>query len=71
MSALGDALAALKKVMLIEENVSRLQDDMAILTEEVRRNREYTASVDRRVAVLEGTIQGFNMAAGALRLSKE
>ena len=71
MSALGDALAALKKVVLIEENVSRLQDDMKMITEEVRRNREYTASVDRRVAVLEGTIQGFNMAAGARRLPKE
>ena len=71
MSTIGDALAALKKVILIEENVSRLQGDMAILTEEVRRNREYTASVDRRVAVLEGTIQGFNMAAAARRLPKE
>ena len=71
MSALGDALAALKKVILIEENVSRLQDDMSILTEEVRRNREYTASVDRRVAVLEGMIQGFNMAAGTRRLPKD
>lgn len=71
MSTLGSALAALKKVILIEENVSRLQDDMAILTDEVRRNREYTASVDRRVAVIEGTIQGFNMAAGARRLPKE
>jgi flagellar basal body rod protein FlgF len=71
VSALGDALAALKKVILIEQNVSRLQDDMSILTDEVRRNREYTASVDRRVAVLEGTIQGFNMAAGVHRLPKE
>ena len=71
MSAWSDALAALKKVMLIEENVSRLQADFAILTEEVRRNREYTASVDRRVAVLEGTIQGFNMAASARRLPKD
>ena len=71
MSAFRDALAALKKVILIEENVSRLQDDMSILTDEVRRNREYAASVDRRVAVLEGTIQGFNMAAGARRLPKD
>lgn len=71
MSAFRDALAALKKVVLIEENVSRLQQDMAILTDEMRRNRDYTASVDRRVAVIEGTIQGFNMAAGAPRLPKE
>ena len=71
MSAWSDALAALKKVMLIEENVARLQADFAILTEEVRRNREYTASVDRRMAVLEGMIQGFNMAADARRLPKE
>lgn len=71
MSAFGDALSALKKVILIEENVSRLQDDMAILTDEVRRNRDYTASVDRRVAVIEGTIQGFNMARDAARLPKE
>lgn len=71
MSALGDALAALKKVVLIEENVSRLQSDMAMLTDEVRRNRDYTASVDRRVAVLEGMIQGFNMASAARRLPEE
>ena len=71
MSALGDALAALKKVVLIEENVSRLQSDIALLTDEVRRNRDYTASVDRRVAVLEGMIQGFNMASAARRLPEE
>ena len=71
MSALGDALAALKKVVLIEENVSRLQSDMAMLTDEVRRNRDYTASVDRRVAVLEGMIQGFTMASAARRLPEE
>jgi flagellar basal body rod protein FlgF len=71
VSALGDALAALKKVVLIEENVSRLQSDMSLLTDEVRRNRDYTASVDRRVAVLEGMIQGFNMASAARRLPEE
>ena len=71
MSALGDALAALKKVVLIEENVSRLQSDIALLTDEVRRNRDYTASVDRRVATLEGMIQGFNMASAARRLPEE
>ena len=66
-----EELAALKKVILTEENVSRLQKDMVLLTDEIRRNREYTASVDRRVAMIEGTMQGFNMAAGARRLPKD
>lgn len=64
MSALGDALSALRKVVLIEDNVSRLQTDVASLAEEIRRVRDYAGTVDRRVAVIEGTLNGFAMARG-------
>jgi prefoldin subunit 5 len=62
MSALGEALAALRKVILLDDNVARLQQDVADLANEIRRIREYAAVIDRRVGVLEGTIHGYNMA---------
>jgi len=64
MSALGDALAALRKVVLLEDNVSRLQQDVSDLTNEIRRARDYAATIDRRVGVIEGTLNGFAMARG-------
>ena len=64
MSALGDALSALRKVVLLEDNVSRLQQDVSDLTSEIRRTRDYAATIDRRVGVIEGTLNGFAMARG-------
>ena len=57
MSAVGDILAGLKKVILLEENVSRLQVDVATLTEDVRRTREYAAEIDKRVVRIETMIE--------------
>ena len=71
MSTLGEAWAALRKVILIEANLARLEKDVEALASEIRRTRDYAESVhqyavtiDRRVAVLEGTVTGFNMARG-------
>jgi hypothetical protein len=64
MGALSDALQALKKVILIEENVSRLQKDVVDLAGEVRRTRDYAGSIDQRVARIEGVLQGAAMARG-------
>jgi hypothetical protein len=57
LSTLGDALKALKTVLLIEENVSRLQQDVASLSDEVRRVRDYAAEIDKRVVRIETMIE--------------
>ena len=64
MSALGDALAALRKVILIEANLARVEKDVDALADEIRTTRDYAASIDRRVAMIEGTLRGFSMARG-------
>ena len=57
MSTLGDALKALKTVLLIEENVSRLQQDVGSLSDEVRRIRDYSGEIDKRVVRIETMIE--------------
>ena len=57
MSTLGDALKALKTVLLIEENVSRLQQDVGSLADEVRRIRDYAGEIDKRVVRIETMIE--------------
>lgn len=57
MSTLGDALKALKTVLLIEENVSRLQQDVGSLSDEVRRIRDYAGEIDKRVVRIETMIE--------------
>lgn len=57
MGAIGDALKALKKVILIEENVSRLQADVGSLVDEIRRTRDYALEIDKRVVRIETMIE--------------
>lgn len=57
MSTLGDALKALKTVLLIEENVARLQQDVGGLSDEVRRIRDYAGEIDKRVVRIETMIE--------------
>lgn len=57
MSTVRDILAGLKKVILLEENVSRLQGDVASLTSDVRRTRDYAAEIDKRVVRIETMIE--------------
>lgn len=57
MSTVSDILAGLKKVILLEENVSRLQSDVSGLTADVRRTRDYAAEIDRRVVRIETMIE--------------
>jgi uncharacterized protein YlxW (UPF0749 family) len=71
MSTIGEAWAAIRKVVLIEANLARLEKDVEALASEIRRTRDYAEAVhqyamtiDRRVAVLEGTVKGYNMARG-------
>lgn len=57
MSTFSDALKALRKVILIEESMSRLQSDMAGLAQDVRRTRDYAAEIDKRVVRIETMIE--------------
>ncbi len=72
MGALGDVLSGIKKVLLLEESVSRIEKNFDVLTGDIRRTRDYAESIDRRVTRLEGFIEGATAAAGQqARLPKE
>jgi hypothetical protein len=71
MSTVGDILAGLKKVILLEENVARLQGDVANLTNDVRSTREYAAEIDKRVVRIETMIEMSGRAGGQPRISDQ
>ena len=64
MSTIGDILSGVKKVLLLEESVGRIEKNFDRLSEDVRRTRDYADSIDRRVSRLEGFIEGASAAAG-------
>jgi phosphate uptake regulator len=63
MGTVGDILAGIKQVILLQENVERLQQDVAALARDVGRIRDYTGDIDRRVARIEGVMEGYGRAA--------
>jgi TPP-dependent indolepyruvate ferredoxin oxidoreductase alpha subunit len=72
MSTIGDILSGVKKVLLLEESVARIEKNFDKLGEDVRRTRDYADSIDRRVTRLEGFIEGATAASGQqARLPKE
>lgn len=71
MSTFGDALKALKKVILIEESMSRLQTDMAGLAQDVRRTRDYAAEIDKRVVRIETMIEMSGRQSGQKRIEEK
>ena len=71
MGALSDSLKALKKILLIEENVSRLQQDVAGLASDVRRTRDYAAEIDKRVLRIETMIEMSGRQSGQRRIEGE
>lgn len=64
MSSLGEAFAALKNVALLHERVANLRGDVEKLNTNVSGLRDYAASIDARVARLEGFIEGAAAASG-------
>ena len=62
MGAVGDILAGIKQIVLLQENVSRLQRDVENLAQDVRRVRDYAGDVDKRVARIEGVMEGYGRA---------
>jgi TPP-dependent indolepyruvate ferredoxin oxidoreductase alpha subunit len=72
MSALGDVLSGIKKVLLIEESVARIEKDIEKVATDLRRTRDYAEAIDGRVRRLEGFIEGVAAASGQqTRLPKE
>lgn len=67
MGAVGDILAGIRQVILLQENVARLQRDVEALTHDVRRVREYAGDIDKRVARIEGVMEGVERASATPR----
>jgi hypothetical protein len=63
MGTVGDILAGVKQVLLLQEHVERLQKDMEGVANDVRRIRDYAGEIDRRVARIEGVMEGYGRAA--------
>ena len=64
MSSFGDILSGVKKVLLLEESVARIDKNFDRLSDDIRSTRDYADSIDRRVSRLEGFIEGASAAAG-------
>lgn len=58
MGAVGDILSGIRQVILLQENVARLQKDVELLAQDVRRIRDYAGEIDKRVARIEGVMEG-------------
>lgn len=67
MGAVGDILAGIKQVILLQENVARLQRDVEGLADDFRRLRDYAGDIDKRVARIEGVMEGYGRATTTAR----
>ena len=56
MSAWGDALKALKSIVLMDERIDRLQDDVDSLGDDVRGLSAMAHDLDKRLYALERII---------------
>ncbi len=70
MGAVGDILSGIRQVILLQENVSRLQRDVESLAQDVRRIRDYAGEIDKRVARIEGVMEGVARASPATKPSR-
>ena len=57
MSTVGDALAARKNVVLMQERMSVMQKDVGVLTGLVDGLNDYVVAVDKRVIRIETMIE--------------
>jgi hypothetical protein len=57
MSALSDALAALKSVVLMQERLDVMRTDLSQTAEDVRGLKDYVLAVDKRVIRIETMIE--------------
>ncbi len=57
MSAFGDAMKALKNVMLMQERVDRLREDNARIADDLGSLAEHVFEIDKRVLRIETMIE--------------
>ena len=67
MSSFGDAFAALKNVMLLHERLEGVQKDVERLSEDMKGLNRYAVEIDRRVARIEGVMEGYQRASATPR----
>ena len=71
MSALGEAMKAVKEVLLMQANIERLDQDFNRLGQDVRDLKQVVIDVDRRVARIEGVMEGVARASTAAPRAKK
>lgn len=63
MSTFGEAMKAVKDVILMQASIERLGDDFKQLSDDVRGVKQAVVDIDRRVARIEGVMEGYGRAA--------
>ncbi len=53
MSAMGDAFAALKNVVLIQDRVDRMQSDLGTMAKDLGKLKDFVHQVDKRLYAIE------------------
>ena len=70
MSAVGDALKALRNVILLQDDVRRLKEAGTMQSEQITRLAEAHGALRDRVSRLEGVIEGAAIAARQRRIEE-
>lgn len=68
MSAVNDALSALKNVVLMQERLDVLRAEQARINDDVRGLNEYVQALDKRVVRIETMIEMTTMRGGQPRI---
>jgi hypothetical protein len=71
MSALSDALAALKNVVLMQERLDVMRSDLSRTADDVRGLNDYVSSVDKRVIRIETMIEMTGRAGSQSRIEEQ
>jgi len=64
VSAFGDAFAALKNVILMQDKLERMQTQIDATASDLRGLKDYAVEIDKRVARIEGVMEGVARASG-------
>jgi hypothetical protein len=67
VSALSDAFATLKNVILMQDKLERMQKEIESNAADLRGLRDYSIEIDRRVTRIEGIMEGYQRASTTSR----
>jgi hypothetical protein len=70
VSAFSDAVGAVRNVILMQSKLERLEAEISALSGDLRGLKDYTVTLDRRIARVEGFVEGA-AAASKSRLPRE